>query len=80
MDNDRSLTRVCPSDLRQIPDNQEVFLSPSSDTSLVVEVLAMVEDGQASTDLWEAVKWVRQDLDHNIIMIVTGLTSLGRVP
>ena len=44
------------SDLRQIPDNQEVFLSSGSETSLVVEVLAMVEDGLASTDLWEAAK------------------------
>jgi hypothetical protein len=46
------------SDLRQIPDNQEVFLSPASETSVVLEVLAMVEEGLARTDLWEAVKWV----------------------
>ena len=46
------------SDLRQIPDNQEVFLSPSSDTSVVIVVLAMVEEGMARDDLWEAVKYV----------------------
>lgn len=44
------------SELRQIPDNQEVFLSPVSETSVVVEVLAMVEEGEAGKDLWEAAK------------------------
>lgn len=44
------------SDLRQIPDNQEVFLSSDSETSIVVEILQMVEEGRCSTDLWEAVK------------------------
>jgi hypothetical protein len=44
------------SDLRQIPDNQEVFLSPDSDTSLVIEVLGLVEEGLAGSDLWEAAK------------------------
>lgn len=44
------------SDLRQIPDNQEVFLSPSSDTSVILEVLGLVGDGAAKTDLWEAAK------------------------
>ena len=48
--------RLTHSDLRQIPDNQEVFLSSSSDTSLVVEILALVEEGQAATDLWQAAK------------------------
>jgi hypothetical protein len=44
------------SDLRQIPDNQEVYLSADSETSVVVEILQMVEEGRCSTDLWEAVK------------------------
>lgn len=52
----RSIYTDISSDLRQIPDNQEVFLSPSSDTSLVVEVLGLVEEGQAGRDLWEAAK------------------------
>jgi hypothetical protein len=33
-------------------------LSQDSDTSLVVEVLGMVEDGEAGKDLWEAAKCV----------------------
>lgn len=46
------------SDLRQIPNNQEVFLFPHSDTALVLEILEMVEEGGAREDLWEAAKWV----------------------
>lgn len=46
------------SDLRQIPNNQEVFLFPHSDTALVLEILEMVEEGGARGDLWEAAKCV----------------------
>lgn len=46
------------SDLRQIPNNQEVFLFPHSDTALVLEILEMVEEGDARGDLWEAAKCV----------------------
>lgn len=42
--------------MRQIPDNQEVFLSSNSDTSVIVELLAAVEEGGAKDDLWEAAK------------------------
>ena len=52
----RCLLAYQDSDLRQIPDNQEVFLSDNSDTSIVVEILGMVEDGAAGTDLWDAAK------------------------
>lgn len=45
-----------PSDLRQIPDNQEVFLSPNSDTSVIVELLSLVTEHGAKDDLWEAAK------------------------
>ncbi|RXK40067.1 hypothetical protein M231_02707 [Tremella mesenterica] len=53
------------SDLRQVPDNQEVFLSSASDTSLVIEVLSMVEEGQASSDLWEATKFHFESIAHD---------------
>ncbi|CAD6563780.1 MAG: hypothetical protein TREMPRED_001376 [Tremellales sp. Tagirdzhanova-0007] len=53
------------SDLRQIPDNQEVFISSRTETSLVVEVLSMVEDGLASTDLWEALKFHFHSIAHD---------------
>lgn len=42
------------SDMRQVPDNQEVFLSPDSDTSIIIEILAPVDEGGADQDLWEA--------------------------
>lgn len=40
--------------MRQVPDNQEVFLSPDSDTSIIIEILAPVDEGGADQDLWEA--------------------------
>ncbi|WWC91936.1 uncharacterized protein L201_006888 [Kwoniella dendrophila CBS 6074] len=64
------------SDLRQIPDNQEVFLSSTSDTAVVLEVLGMVEDGLASTDLWEAIKFHFNSIAHdNASLESTILTS-----
>ena len=42
--------------MRQVPDNQEVFLSSDSETSIIVEILEMVEEGTCKDDLWEAVK------------------------
>lgn len=32
------------SDLRQVPDTQEVFLTPSSDVTYIVEILESVEE------------------------------------
>ncbi|ORX40450.1 hypothetical protein BD324DRAFT_610756 [Kockovaella imperatae] len=69
------------SDLRQIPDNQEVFLSPSSDTSLVVEVLDWVEEGGARDNLWEAVKFHFESIAHdNDSLASTILTSSSSRP
>ncbi|WVO17118.1 hypothetical protein L204_104808 [Cryptococcus depauperatus] len=53
------------SDLRQIPDNQEVFLFPDSDTSISLEVLELVTEGLAKTDLWEAAKFHFGSLAHD---------------
>ncbi|ODN77475.1 hypothetical protein, variant [Cryptococcus amylolentus CBS 6039] len=53
------------SDLRQIPDNQEVFLFPHSDTALVLEVLELVEEGGAKDDLWEAAKFHFGSIAHD---------------
>ncbi|KAK1922250.1 hypothetical protein DB88DRAFT_497668 [Papiliotrema laurentii] len=53
------------SDLRQIPNNQEVFLSQHSDTSLVVEVLALVEEGLAANDLWHAARYHFDSIAHD---------------
>lgn len=43
-------------DLRQIPDNQEVLLSPSSDVTCIVEVLESVKEGAAKDDLEAALR------------------------
>ncbi|WVQ75636.1 hypothetical protein IAR50_005265 [Cryptococcus sp. DSM 104548] len=53
------------SDLRQIPDNQEVFLFPHSDTALVLEILELVEEGGAKDDLWEAAKFHFGSIAHD---------------
>ncbi|TYJ58986.1 hypothetical protein B9479_000425 [Cryptococcus floricola] len=64
------------SDLRQIPDNQEVFLFPHSDTALVLEVLELVEEGGAKDDLWEAAKFHFGSIAHdNASLSSTILTS-----
>ena len=42
-----------PSDLRQVPDTQEVFLDPQSNVSLILEVLVRVDPH----DLKDAAVW-----------------------
>jgi hypothetical protein len=45
------------SDLRQVPDNQEVYLSQQEDDlTLIVEVLQGVKDGAAKDDLEAAIR------------------------
>ena len=39
----RYTTDHLPSDLRQVPDTQEVFLDPQSNVSLILEVLVRVD-------------------------------------
>ncbi|WWC64831.1 uncharacterized protein I303_107445 [Kwoniella dejecticola CBS 10117] len=69
------------SDLRQIPDNQEVFLSSTSDTAIVLEVLGMVEEGQAGVDLWEAAKFHFSSIAHdNASLESTILTTPPSAP
>lgn len=38
-----TLKRVQSSDIRQVPDNQEVLIDPESDLSFVIEILQRVE-------------------------------------
>jgi hypothetical protein len=44
------------SNLRQVPDTQEVFVFPDSDVSIVFEILQIVQEGEAATDLRKAVE------------------------
>lgn len=44
------------SDLRQVPDNQEVLLSPNNDLTLITEVLESVKEGSAKDDLEAAIR------------------------
>ncbi|BGP14069.1 hypothetical protein JCM10213_002364 [Rhodosporidiobolus nylandii] len=53
------------SDLRQVPDTQEVFLSPDSDLSFIVEVLELVKDDGAADSLDAAVRFHFSSLAHD---------------
>lgn len=66
----RKLGLNAGSDMRQIPDNQEVFLSSESETSVVVEILQMVGEGRCSTDLWEAIKWVKVTYCQQVVSLI----------
>jgi len=44
------------SDLRQVPDTQEVLLSPDSDITAILEVLECVSENGADRSLEEAIK------------------------
>lgn len=44
------------SDLRQVPDSQEVYLSNNSDLSIILEVLQLVEEEGAADDLDKAIR------------------------
>lgn len=46
----------CTSDLRQVPDTQEVFVFGDSDASIIFEILEIVREGRAGEDLREAVR------------------------
>jgi len=49
------------SDIRQVPDNQEVFLYPDSGVSIIVEILQMVQPPQ----LEDAIKFHFDSLAHD---------------
>ena len=48
-------SRPC-SDLRQVPDTQEVYMSNSSDMSIILEVLELVTQDGAADSLEAAIK------------------------
>jgi hypothetical protein len=45
------------SDLRQVPDSQEVLLALDDNTTFIVEVLQSVKEGKAGEDLQEAIRF-----------------------
>jgi hypothetical protein len=50
------LERVLCSELRQVPDNQEVLLGLEDNTTIIVEVLESVKEGEAGADLESAIR------------------------
>ncbi|KDN37019.1 Mog1p/PsbP-like protein [Tilletiaria anomala UBC 951] len=53
------------SELRQVPDNQEVMISSSSDTSIILEVLESVKEGDANENMEAAVRYHFDSLAHD---------------
>ena len=53
------------SELRQVPDTQEVLLSPDSDVSLIVEILEQVSEGTSQDALDKAVRFHFDSLAHD---------------
>ncbi|GAA5829607.1 hypothetical protein JCM11251_000219 [Rhodosporidiobolus azoricus] len=65
------------SDLRQVPDTQEVFLSPDSDLSLIVEVLELVKDDGAADSLEAAARFHFSSLAHDNSALSSTVTSVS---
>ncbi|GAA5875253.1 hypothetical protein JCM16303_000556 [Sporobolomyces ruberrimus] len=65
------------SDLRQVPDTQEVFLSPNSDLSLIIEVLELVKDEGAGDSLEAAIKFHFSSLAHDNSALSSNIDSIN---
>ncbi|GAA5901621.1 hypothetical protein JCM5296_003335 [Sporobolomyces johnsonii] len=68
---------VDASDLRQVPDTQEVFLAPDSDLSLIVEILELVKDDAAADSLEAAVRFHFSALAHDNTALASDVSSLA---
>ncbi|TNY17873.1 hypothetical protein DMC30DRAFT_428852 [Rhodotorula diobovata] len=65
------------SDLRQVPDTQEVFLAPDSDLSLIVEVLELVKDDGSADDLEKAARFHFSSLAHDNSALSSTVSSVS---
>ncbi|GAA5950057.1 hypothetical protein JCM21900_001379 [Sporobolomyces salmonicolor] len=68
---------VDASDLRQVPDTQEVFLAPDSDLSLIVEILELVKDDAAADSLEAAARFHFSALAHDNGALSSDVSSLA---
>ncbi|PWN88210.1 Mog1p/PsbP-like protein [Acaromyces ingoldii] len=64
------------SELRQVPDTQEVLLSPDSDVTLIVEVLQRVD----KDDLGEAISFHFDSLAHDNSASSSSVTQIFALP
>ncbi|GAA5822053.1 hypothetical protein JCM3770_002263 [Rhodotorula araucariae] len=65
------------SDLRQVPDTQEVFLAPDSDLSLIVEVLELVREDGSADDLERAARFHFSSLAHDNTALSSTVSSVS---
>ncbi|KAJ7752074.1 hypothetical protein B0H16DRAFT_1547312 [Mycena metata] len=70
------ITLVDASDLRQIPDTQEVFLYPDSSVSIVVEVLQRVDRNDDDS----AIRFHFDSLAHDNEAISSAVDAVGVIP
>ncbi|GAA5937764.1 hypothetical protein JCM1841_004779 [Sporobolomyces salmonicolor] len=68
---------VDASDLRQVPDTQEVFLAPDSDLSLIAEILELVKDDAAADSLEAAARFHFSALAHDNGALSSDVSSLA---
>ncbi|GAA5869005.1 hypothetical protein JCM8547_003248 [Rhodosporidiobolus lusitaniae] len=69
-------TFIDASDLRQVPDTQEVFLSSDSDLSLIFEVLQLVKEEGAQDSLEAAARFHFSSLTHDNAALSSTVSSL----
>lgn len=65
------------SDLRQIPDTQEVFLFHDSDVSIIFEILQIVNEGDAANDVREAAKFHFNSIAHDNTALESSVDSVS---
>jgi len=79
---DGAITALAPSslvdasDLRQVPDNQEVFLYPDSGTSIIVEILEKVE----ATKFNDAIRFHFESLAHDNSAVSARVDAVDVIP
>ncbi|BGP22991.1 ran-binding protein Mog1p [Rhodotorula toruloides] len=73
-------TFIDASDLRQVPDTQEVFLAPDSDLSLITEILELVKGDGAEDDLERAIRFHFSSLALDNAALSSSVTSVSLPP
>ncbi|UZJ52172.1 hypothetical protein CBS101457_001492 [Exobasidium rhododendri] len=68
------------SDLRQVPDNQEVLLGVDDNTTIIVEVLESVKEGSAKADLEDAIRFHFNSLAHDNSATSSEIIEILSVP
>ncbi|KAK4053719.1 hypothetical protein OIV83_001375 [Microbotryomycetes sp. JL201] len=66
-----------PTNLRQVPDTQEVYLANDSDLSIILEVLELVTDNGAGDNLESGIRFHFDSLAHDNSALSSSVTSVS---